>query len=190
MTDISIADPGDWCAQCGALNLFCAAWNSSDGVNGSTTTPTSGSGGVSAPVAGVIGAVVALVLAGLVAALLALLAGFRVSRVSRGRSRGDGVGGSLGGFKGSRKLASDADLTFHKGGAVIVGASVEKKRDSDTTVVGADGFGNERVGSWELRARDKDVGAGVGDGSRRSSFELNQDGVDPLEDPVRERESV
>ncbi|PNS18917.1 Lysosomal acid phosphatase [Sphaceloma murrayae] len=156
MSEIATQGPGDWCYQCGATTVFCAAWNTTntfDGVTG-TRTVTRQRGALSNEVAGVIGAFVALAVAGLIAALLFFVVGFRVGRtepiwVSRKRRS------ELGGFKGSQKLASDRDLSAGTGskGAGGVGAVVEKTGEQ------RDGEGHARMGSWEL----KDQGAKVGD---------------------------
>lgn len=179
MYQILLADVGDWCTQCGAELLFCAAWNASNAAPGTLTSPPSSSSdhAVSPAVAGVIGALVALVLAALLFAAAALLAGVRVHRVHHSRKS------DLGGFKGGQKMRSDQDLAIPKGGAVV-GATV-------AAPVGA----HERVGSWELKGGEAGVphlGARGGEEmSRRPSFEEDDDGaVDPFRDPVKADERV
>ena len=162
-----------WCAECGATNIFCAAWNSSDA---STTVPnpignTSGSSKaqkhtLSPTVAGVFGAITTLVVAGLIFALVMLFCGVRMHRVDRGKKS------ELGGFKGGQKLASDRDLTMPKGGAVV-GATVEREAMSP---IG----GHERIGSWELKEEEARIG--------RLSFESGRG--DPFKDPVKADERV
>lgn len=149
MGEISISGPGDWCYQCAAQTLFCAAWNSSNAFTGAGTARTVRvREGLRPEVAGVVGAVVALVVAGIVAAIVFFVVGFSVRRtepvwVSRRRRQ------ELGGFKGSQKLASDRDLTAsvpHVGkDGVVVGASVEK------TAGVSGGDGHVRMGSWEMK---------------------------------------
>lgn len=179
MEMVLVGNIGDWCTQCGAQNLFCAAWNSSDAATGSSSSNSDKSKHELSPaVGGVIGAVVTLVVAGLIFALVMFLGGFRFHRVER-RKRND-----LGGFKGSQKLASDRDLTLPKGSAVV-GASVE--RDSPMSPLG-----HERVGSWELNhKKELDVPniAGAAESTHKLSFE-DERGVDYFQDPVKPDERV
>ncbi|KAG8628486.1 hypothetical protein KVT40_004359 [Elsinoe batatas] len=160
MSDISISDPGDWCYQCAAQTLFCAAWNSSNVFSTASgrggTSVITRQQGLSNEAAGGIGAGVALAVAGLVALLLWFVVGVRAHRteplwVSRKRRS------ELGGFKGSRKLASDADLAAGQHvvkDGTVVGAVIEKRE--------RDGEGHARVGSWELR--DQKMGGVQGQG--------------------------
>ncbi|KAF2735503.1 phosphoglycerate mutase-like protein [Polyplosphaeria fusca] len=153
----------DWCTQCNSPALFC--W----GVDDSTINITMGGRGsssssspaVSPAVAGVIGAAVTLAVAGLLFAAAMLLGGVRLHRANRNSHKSD-----LGGFKGSAKLASDADLNLPKNG--VPPAGIVSFGDGKTAK-----SGHERVGSWELRK--KEFGSeGRGDGdeeSRRGSFE-------------------
>ncbi|KAF4554763.1 Hypothetical protein D9617_3g018310 [Elsinoe fawcettii] len=147
MSEISISGPGDWCYQCAAQTLFCAAWNSSNAFDSSRTGQVRFVGrrdALSPAAAGGVGAAVALAFAALVALLLWFVVGFRAHRteplwVSRKRRS------ELGGFKGSQKLASDADLARHhqqvgKDGAVVGASVVEKGSD-----------GHARMGSWEMK---------------------------------------
>ena len=173
MSGLIIGNVGDWCTQCGANNIFCAAWNGSDATTSSSSTTVSRHhGGISAAVAGVIGAILALVIASLLFGLAMLLGGVRLHRNKSRRQE-------LGGFKGSAKLASDRDLTVPKGGAVV-GATVERL---PTTTAG-----HERVGSWELK--DAEMGR---QGDRRTSFEEEEEEarrVNPFADPVKPDERV
>lgn len=161
-----MSEVSDWCTQCGADVIFCAAYNSTlqADFNGGTTSNAATSHGMHPAVAGVIGAVVALVIAGLIFGAAMLLGGVRLRRdesaAALARRKSD-----LGGFKGGRKMRSDQDLSIPKGGAVV-GASVVESPTSPTG-------GHERVGSWELK------GAGGG----RPSME--EQGPDPFQDPVR-----
>lgn len=141
----------DWCTQCSSAALFC--WGVDDVTEWSEAEGAGHGGGgkggkVSPAVGGVIGAVVALVAAGLIFAAAMLLGGIRFRRVERGRRKS-----SLGGFKGSQKLASDADLSLPKNGAAPAGAA-----DTTAGVVVGSNTNNkhthERVGSWELRQKE------------------------------------
>lgn len=146
----------DWCSQCSSGSLFC--W----GVDNSTiaiTLAAQNKKQLSPAVAGVIGAVVTLAVAGLLFAVAMLLGGIRFHRVSRGKKS------DLGGFKGSAKLASDADLHLPKN-AVAPAGIVSFGKDGDKKVT------HERVGSWELRQKEFGPKSGdLGDESRRVSFE-------------------
>lgn len=188
LSNVMITSVGDWCLQCGASNIFCAAWNASDGFQ--LTGPSSVNDSnhprgkeLSPAVAGVVGAIVALVVAGLLFGLTMLLAGVRLHRVERGRKRSD-----LGGFKGSQKLASDKDLTIPKGGAVV-GASVERSSSPVSPI------GHERVGSWELKQNQNQTATHPNSlpvfqphsESLRPSFDET---VDPFRDPVQPSERV
>lgn len=175
MSEIVVSDVGDWCTLCGAVNLFCQAFNSSQGdaaVRSWLDGTGAGSGGESGgnamqpAVAGVIGAVVALGVAGLLFAAAMLVGGLRFHR-RQGRK-----GSDLGGFKGGRKMASDQDLTIPKGGAVV-GASVETGPASPSG-------GHERVGSWKLKQAEA---GGKMSMSARPSMEQRE--PDPFQDPVR-----
>jgi hypothetical protein len=160
----------DWCTQCSSSALFC--W----GVDGTVVVGDEdsqhgggGKGKVSPAVGGVIGAIVTLAVAGIAFAAAMLLGGLRFHRVERGgRRRSD-----LGGFKGSQKLASDADLNLPKNGVVPAGASVVGAGAGTVTTKKPT---HERVGSWELRQKEFGPGgAATGDlgdaESPRPSFE-------------------
>lgn len=160
---IAMSTVVEWCTRCSAPSVFCT------GVDGNTILVSdpkaSGAGAkhaVSPTVAGVIGAVVGLTVAGVLAALAIVAGGVRV-HVHGGASKS-----ALGGFKGSAKLASDADVArLAQGGALPAGVVTR----------------HERVGSWELRQKE------VGDerASARESFE-GMDGVTSR--AVQARESV
>ncbi|KAI1506427.1 histidine phosphatase superfamily [Biscogniauxia marginata] len=121
----AIKDITGWCQTCDAVTLFCIALDDTPGSDGSTTLFGSGGGSssLSPAVAGVIGAVIALAVFGVAAAAAFVFGGLRIRR-NDGSSRSSG---SLGGFKGAEKLASDHDVSIVKSGAR-----------------------HERVGSWEL----------------------------------------
>lgn len=171
-----------WCATCSAPSLFCTGVDSDVIIVANPKSSAGGkSNGPSPAVAGVIGAVVTLAVAGLLFALAMLLGGVRFHRVQR-RSKSE-----LGGFKGSNKLASDADVaTFAKGGALpagIVSFGATNNTDPRTR--------HERVGSWELRQKEfgKYKGGDMGEEfpSPRESFEH----IDAVASrPVQPRESV
>ena len=210
MSGIAINDVGDWCLQCGAANIFCAAWNITDGyldgANGNDGTTASQFGAktrsnttINGVFAGIIGAVVGLSIAGLVAAIVGILAGFRIRRVqgSAALTRHGGWtarGHGLAGFKGNRKLASDQDLTLPKGGAVVA-SSVEKSSlggDEEVQI-------RERVGSWELKSSnegnpgnvDRDLESQSELARRRSSvLTVMTERIDPFQDPVRPYEGL
>ena len=194
MYKIVVADIGDWCTQCGAQVLFCAAWNQTlmTGVDYGSSGGGSGRG-VSPAVGGVIGAVVTLVIAGLAFALAMLVGGVRLHRVQQGSHKSE-----LGGFKGGQKMRSDQDLAIPKGGAVV-GATVESSSSPGASPTG----GHERVGSWELKHNEAGLpniaGAGAGAGDlggqqqqmpQRPSFEDDDIGSNPFRDPVKADERV
>lgn len=182
MLKIGVPDVGQWCQQCGAGysasdRIFCSYWNASNSIEGLTALEgSSGHGGLHPAIGGVIGAIIALVIAGLIFGLLMLLGGIRFHRVKSHKSE-------LGGFKGSRKLASDRDLTLPKGSA-IVGATIETTPGSP--VAG----GHERVGSWELKQNDLPNIAAPHPAVRRPSWEDDDIGASPFRDPVKPHERV
>ncbi|KAF2189481.1 phosphoglycerate mutase-like protein [Zopfia rhizophila CBS 207.26] len=149
----------DWCQQCSAPSIFC--W----GVDNSTLNilVPNRNQKVTPAVAGVIGAVVTLAVAGLLFALAMLVGGIRFHRVNSSKKS------DLGGFKGSAKLASDADLHLPKNGAppagIISFGGGDKARNEP----------RERVGSWELRQKEFGPGGAksedLGNESRKGSFE-------------------
>ncbi|OCK80247.1 phosphoglycerate mutase-like protein [Lepidopterella palustris CBS 459.81] len=156
----------DWCNQCAAQTLFCDAFIQPIVIN-----PTKDSGNMTPQIAGVIGAAVTLGVLAIAFILAMLVGGIRFHRVQRSKK------GELGGFKGSAKLASDADLSLPKNGAVAGIVSME------------DGDKKERVGSWELRNKEtgKDIGGGH---SRRPSLDEEEAAVSPFANPVRPDERV
>lgn len=172
----------EWCARCSAPSLFCTGVDSDVIIVANPKTPArSASHGLSPAIAGVVGAVVSLAVAGALFALAMLVGGVRVHRVQR-RPKSE-----LGGFKGSSKLASDADVaSLAKGGALpagVAGFGATHTADPRTR--------HERVGSWELRQKEFGRG-GSGDvgeefPSPRESFEH----IDAVASrPVQPRESV
>ncbi|KAF2869917.1 histidine phosphatase superfamily [Massariosphaeria phaeospora] len=147
----------DWCEQCSSGAFFCRALDDSTLTISLADANSNQRGTVSPTIAGVIGAVVSLVVAGLLFAAAMLLGGMRVHRVvQRGKTS------RLRGFKGSAKLASDADLNLAKNGvapAGIAGFAPAKKS------------GHERIGSWELRQKEFGGKAGAEEQSPRESLE-------------------
>jgi hypothetical protein len=186
MMNTMMSDIGDWCIACGEASIFCPAFvnASTGGLSGSTSSGHKKSK-VSPAVAGVIGAIVTLAVAGILFALVAFFCGVRLRR-NDGRRTSD-----LGGFKGSRKLASDPDLNLPKHGAPPGIVAVEDNGLSK---------GHERVGSWELGKKDIESGAfgslggstAASDaGARKPSFEEDEhehDGINPFQEPTRVRE--
>ncbi|KAF3035723.1 hypothetical protein E8E11_001831 [Didymella keratinophila] len=171
-----------WCTTCSAPSLFCTGVDSDVIIVANPKSSASGKRhGLSPAVAGVIGAVITLAVAGLLFALAMLLGGVRFHRVQR-RPKSE-----LGGFKGSNKLASDADVAnLAKGGALpagIVSFGATNNTDPRTR--------HERVGSWELRQKElgkyKSGDMGEEFPSPRESFE-HIDAVTSR--PVQPRESV
>ncbi|KAH8731065.1 histidine phosphatase superfamily [Phaeosphaeriaceae sp. PMI808] len=162
---LGMASVKEWCEVCDSASYFCEGVE--DGRLPPSTSPKFGDKKhgqrISLAVAGVLGAVVTLGVAGVLFGLAAAFLGVRVHRVQRGGAS------QMGGFKGSAKLASDADVSIVKNAAAPAGISFvpDAKR------------GHERVGSWELR--NKEFG-----GQRRPSF----DAIDEVAKPVRPDERV
>jgi hypothetical protein len=139
LSKIGLESVADWCTRCISGSSFCR------GADGSGTTLIVPSPhdrkkkGVSSAVAGVIGAVVSLVVAGLLVAAGMLVGRIRFHRIECSTES------QLGGFRGSRKLASDPDLSLAideaPPAAGIVGFGDSKR-------------GHERVGSWELSQKE------------------------------------
>lgn len=148
MARVGISQADEWCEACSSSSIFCA--NTDIDLTPPLPASETAPHGISPVVAGVIGAAVTLAFAALLAGLACLLGGVRLHRVERRAS-------SLGGFKGSAKLASDPDLSLANKGVVPAGAGA---------VVGSEPGDkrHERVGSWELRAKE-------GRDSERGSFE-------------------
>ncbi|EOD50932.1 putative histidine acid protein [Neofusicoccum parvum UCRNP2] len=201
MGNIMLEDIADWCTACDAASIFCPALNSSLSV-------TSGGQSSSMPpaVAGVIGAGVTLGVALLAVAALMLLGGLRFHRgggsvISAGTRRKS----SLGGFKGSAKLASDADVSFANKGAPFGVSVMEQQQQQQQKQGGQDQKrpttesvqARERVGSWEMGDAKRSnhlsgstvaaAGDLKADESRRSSLDIYEDA---MARPVAVRESI
>lgn len=130
----AVSSTQEWCTRCNAQSVFC------NGVlNDNKSAPKKKQ--MKPAVAGVIGAVITLVAIGLLAALGFLICGCRKRKTIHNPS--------IGGFKGTGKLASDTDVTFRN---PIWGAS--KAGDAEESEgIAADGVvvsGHERLGSWEM----------------------------------------
>lgn len=156
LQEIAISGPGDWCYQCGSTSLFCSAWNVTDGylnLNSSSSLSRSyAAKSLSPAAAGAIGALTTLAVTLLLAVLAIWALGLRFTRsepiwVHYRRRRESPLGK---GFKGSAKLASDADLP----------SSFEVTRAEDGGVLGAEVVekpsptlrGHGRDGSWEMKS--------------------------------------
>lgn len=140
MKAFAIQDVLSWCSICGSTDLFCTALQQTTGnVTDSPNKNSTRSYTLSPVVAGVIGAITTLAVIAMAATSAAVFGGLRIHRADAGQK------GSLGGFKGAEKMASDEDLSVAKGGAK-----------------------HERVGSWELGGPG---GLVVGASKHASTFE-------------------
>ncbi|KXG47485.1 Histidine phosphatase superfamily, clade-2 [Penicillium griseofulvum] len=155
----AVASTQEWCLRCNAQTVFC------NGVlDQSGSQPWKKNKGMTPAVAGVIGAVTTLAVVGLTAIIAFLLCRAR---------KGSPKKGSLGGFKGSGKLASDTDVTF---GEPIWGNSKAEDTEPSNGLAAGVGVavqGHERTGSWEM-----------GQGKKRNE-NIQPDGVEmrsPFED--------
>lgn len=178
MESIMLEDVSDWCTACGASAVFCPALNSSIAV-----MEQSRSSDMSPAAAGAIGAGVTLGVALLAMAGLMLLGGLRFHRGGSVVGAGTRRKSSLGGFKGSTKLASDADVSFASKGAPF-GVSVaeqQQKHSQEQQRAPESGQPRERIGSWELGdAKRKDMGGSKdvgGEESRRSSLDIYEEAL-------------
>ncbi|CAI7580445.1 unnamed protein product [Penicillium pancosmium] len=129
----------EWCTQCNADSIFCT------GLMGDSSSSKQKKQ-MSPAVAGVIGAFVTLGV-GLLFGMIIFFCGIR--------KRG-GHKPSIGGFKGNDKNASDADLNFRK----PIWGSTSKPNvgtDDDPSAAGIVVQGHERLGSWEMGQRRKEI---------------------------------
>ncbi|CAK1358291.1 unnamed protein product [Cercospora beticola] len=166
MNNIAMSGIGNWCNECGATTLFCAAFDEDGNESDSASRGSHRHHGLAPAVAGVVGAVIALVIAGILFGLAMLIGGVRVRREKHDRKS------DLGGFKGGRKMQSDQDLTIPKGGAMVGASVVDEPR------------GHERIGSWEMKnaeAGRNHLGAPQDPASLRPSMEEARH--DPFADP-------
>ncbi|KAF2447619.1 phosphoglycerate mutase-like protein [Karstenula rhodostoma CBS 690.94] len=162
MSRVAIRQSRDWCARCSSQSVFCPTL---DDTTTSFTAAEHPHAKISPVVAGVIGAIVTLAVAALLFGAAMLLGGIRLHRVERRRQSS-----SLGGFKGSAKLASDPDLGLANKGVAPASNDpfADPNPDPDLGSGATRRVVHERVGSWELRAKE---GRASGGESPRSSFE-------------------
>ena len=170
MQRIMMNQISDWCDACMSSAFFCYAVDNDPTVNVSLLAPGKNHAKISSAVAGVIGALVTLAVAGLLFAGAMLLGGIRFHRVER-----KGGKASLGGFKGSAKLASDADLNLPKNGVAPAGIVSFGEQDGKAGGGAPRRVPHERVGSWELRQKE---------GSPRESFEAIEAAMGRAVEPV------
>ncbi|MCJ1327100.1 hypothetical protein MMC10_003766 [Thelotrema lepadinum] len=169
--NVMMLDVGNWCIDCQATSVFCAAaTNGTIGLS-PVSTDSFSSHQVSPVIAGVIGALVALAVAGILFLIAMLVFGVRFRRIRPKRKS------ELGGFKGTEKLASDPDLPSRnpitaKNGAVI-GASVVPEAEGAT--------GHRRVESWELKEGRGAAGGNVGRPSYENDAEGRMKAVEAIE---------
>lgn len=127
----------DWCMRCNSQSVFCTG-------SFGTSEISYGKQRMTPAVGGVIGGVITLVVIGVVAAICFLIMGRR----KRGREHVP----SLGGFKGSRKLASDTDVTL-RSPIWDKSTSAEAEQSDGISAGGGWVHGHERTGSWEMGQR-------------------------------------
>lgn len=141
----SVQSIEEWCLRCNASSVFCTgALDRGDSTHQKK--------GMAPAVAGVIGAVVTLIVIGLLAVVGFFICGLR-------KRRGDHEGGhkpSIGGFKGTSKLASDADVSFRN---PIWGTGKTANVEQDDGVAAEDVIvrGQERLGSWEMGQQNSEM---------------------------------
>ncbi|CEJ58510.1 hypothetical protein PMG11_07164 [Penicillium brasilianum] len=169
----------EWCLRCNSAAVFCTGVLDSNGSDSSKKNK-----GMAPAVAGVIGAVVTLAVIG----LLVALGYFIWSR----RKRQGNHKPSLGGFKGTDKLASDTDLTF-KSPIWDASKSVHAEQNNDIAS-GVAVRGHERLGSWEMGQQKKEIDD-VESASHRHMSTLEDENEDEWRihsglQPVKIRESV
>ncbi|KAJ4353396.1 uncharacterized protein N0V89_005125 [Didymosphaeria variabile] len=175
INQVAVKTSSDWCATCSSQSVFCPTVETTTSLTTSNNSPSK----LSPAVAGVIGAVVTLAVAALLFGLAMLLGGIRLHRVER-RPR---QSSTLGGFKGSAKLASDPDLGLAAKGAAP--ATSDPFADPAGAAGGNKRIVHERVGSWELRAKESS-----GEESPRGSFEAIEAAMGRPVKAVQPRESI
>ncbi|KAJ6102507.1 hypothetical protein N7486_004934 [Penicillium sp. IBT 16267x] len=141
----SIQSIEEWCLRCNASSIFCAGALDRGG-------PTHKKKDIAPAVAGVIGAVVTLAVIGLLAVVGFFICGLR-------KRKGGHEGGhkpSIGGFKGTSKLASDEDVSFRNPiwGA---GKTANVEQDDGVAAGGVVVRGQERLGSWEMGQQNPEM---------------------------------
>ncbi|KAF2637100.1 phosphoglycerate mutase-like protein [Massarina eburnea CBS 473.64] len=160
MQRIMMNQASDWCKACNSPSLFCRGFDGDSSTLLLLDAQDSKKYKLSPAVAGVVGAMVTLAVAGILFAIAMLLGGLRFHRNEHS---------TLGGFKGSAKLASDPDLSLAKNAAAPAGAGIVSFGQKDSGRVA-----HERVGSWELRQKESGGADPAGrerDLSPRESFE-------------------
>ncbi|KAJ5875784.1 uncharacterized protein N7529_001368 [Penicillium soppii] len=170
----AVSSVQEWCTQCNAQSVFCL------GVLDQSHSAPKHKKGMAPAVAGVIGAVVTLAVVGLTAAIVY----FCVSRKDRSQK------GSVGGFKGPGKLASDTDVSFRN--PIWGGSKAEDVESSNGLNAGAFVQGQERHGSWEMGQGKKEVENVQAGGTTRSPLGEEEDDwrIHSGLQPVKIRESV
>ncbi|RHZ46730.1 uncharacterized protein CDV56_103574 [Aspergillus thermomutatus] len=153
MEKFSLSSIKQWCLECGSSAVFCS------GVMGKAKKTSTSDNRLSPAIAGVVGAVVTLVALALAAILVFLVCGLRMRRMRRS---------SAGGFKGSSKMASDADLTLKHPTREDV-KSAESPNDERFGVGGAVVCGHERTESWEMRPQHMDTRSTLAGGRTTAS---------------------
>ncbi|EPS32585.1 hypothetical protein PDE_07545 [Penicillium oxalicum 114-2] len=125
----------NWCRQCNSEAIFCRV------LDDERAYASMGDRKQMAPaVAGIIGAVIMLAIIGVLGAVGLCIWAMRKRETSRTPS--------LGGFKGTSKLASDLDVTFQG-----PHWTTSKNANDRSKINTADGIvirGHERTGSWEM----------------------------------------
>ncbi|KAJ6139550.1 hypothetical protein N7471_006036 [Penicillium samsonianum] len=175
----AVASTQEWCLRCNAQTVFC------NGVLDPSVSQPKKNKGMAPAVAGVIGAVITLAVVGLAAVIVLLM--------YRARKGNNPKKGSLGGFKGPGKHASDADVSFSE---PIWRNSKTDNTQSSSGVdagVGVAVQGHERTGSWEMGQGKKEIENNQPDGMEaRSPFEDHEEDwvVHSGLQPVKIRESV
>ncbi|KAJ5746135.1 hypothetical protein N7520_011317 [Penicillium odoratum] len=179
METISLQSIDEWCLRCNASSVFCAgALDRGD--------PTPKKKGMAPAVAGVIGAVVTLVVVGLIAVIGFFICGFR----KRAERKKGGHKPSIGGFKGTSKLASDVDVSFHN---PIWGTDKAASMEEDNGfAAGVVMRGQERLGSWEMGQQKPEMENVQSTTQRGSSVDEDPDEwrLHSRMQPVMVRESV
>lgn len=131
LSKFSIPSTEAWCDTCNSSPMFC--------LGAANSNKKSSKNRLSLAAAGAIGAVVTLAV---VAATVGIAWFCGVGMPRRRRSS------ALGGYRGSDKMASDQDISFGKTKNGIL-------HQTDIAPERATARGHERVGSWEMRSKDR-----------------------------------
>ncbi|EYE93982.1 uncharacterized protein EURHEDRAFT_378618 [Aspergillus ruber CBS 135680] len=181
MEQIATRSTREWCHECGSSAVFCS------GVLSRNREPTNNDDSMDPVVAGVIGAVVTIVIFASIGSVFGLLTALRNRKLRQGNQ---------GGFKGDRKMAGDADITFKNpswGDAYTAGKQKSGDDMSGAVVV----RGQERSGSWEMtepKERNGNSPTVTGE-SMRSPFDDDNENdeeylVHSAVEPAKVREAV